>query len=364
MNTTIVLQVNNLARNARMGWAFFLRLLLFWLLFFAVFRLFFILWLRSEWAAEHPWPALWKALPLDLSMAGYLLAVPVLFWFAGLALGNKGRPGGVRLINGFTILVFAFLVFVFGSNVFIYQEWHTPLNSRALEYFKTPAAMLDSMSAPFKLFSLAAYSGLMWLWWRVYRRMVGDSIYPEEISRWQSAWLPVQMGILFLFIRGGIGVMPVNESAVYYSPHLFNNHAATNTAWHLIHSMIETRQTQNPYRFMPDALARERTKQFLKNKTRDTPPHNWLKTSSLRPNLVFILMESMTAQVVEELGGEKGVCPNLSRLAQEGILFERCYSSGYRTDQGLVSILGGYPAQPETNRSYCCRIKRQSSHPC
>ncbi|MEO6757955.1 MAG: LTA synthase family protein, partial [Saprospiraceae bacterium] len=51
--------------------------------------------------------------------------------------------------------------------------------------------------------------------------------------------------------------------------------------------------------------------------------------------------------VVEELEGEKGVCPTLSRFIREGILFDQCYGSGYRTDQGIVSVLGGYPAQPD-----------------
>lgn len=57
-------------------------------------------------------------------------------------------------------------------------------------------------------------------------------------------------------------------------------------------------------------------------------------------------MESHTAQVVEALGSEKGVCPTLERLIGEGILFTNCYGSGYRTDQGIVSVLAGCP-QPD-----------------
>lgn len=135
--------------------------------------------------------------------------------------------------------------------------------------------------------------------------------------------------------------MPINESAVYYSPHLFYNHAATNTAWHVIHSLIESRSTQNHYRYMDDVLAREQTDAlFLRN---DTLPekHDWLLLPvAQRPNVVFILMESMTAQVVEELGGEPGVCPNLSRLIREGLLFDRCYSSGFAHRSGIGGRVG------------------------
>jgi len=169
------------------------------------------------------------------------------------------------------------------------------------------------------------------------------------MSRWGLLALPVWLVLLALGIRGGVGVMPINESAVYYSPHLFDNHAATNTAWYFLHSLIEARSTTNHYRSMDQEAAKSRVKGlFGQNSPAEEERFNWFQPSdSSRLNVVFIIMESMTAQVVEELDGEKGVCPNLSRLIRAGILFNNCYGSGYRTDQGIVSVLGGYPAQPD-----------------
>ncbi len=330
-----------------------LRLLAYWLLFFAVFRVWFVAWFYEEWSPQSPastWASLWRALPLDLSMAGYLVAVPVLLWFAGLAIGRRSFSVIEKIISGFNVFLIGVLVLIFGANVFIYEEWHTPLNNRALEYLSTPRALLDSMSLPFQIVSVGLYATFVWLMWRVYRLVAGANIYPDNISRSGLLALPVQAGLLFLAIRGGLGVIPINESAVYYSPHLFNNHAATNAAWNLIHSLIETRSTDNHYLFMDEKEAAARTGCLLGDCT-TLADLDWdffeNQDSSHRPNIVFIIMESHTAQVVEELGGEPGVCPNLSRLITEGILFENIYSSGYRTDQGLVSILAGYPAQPD-----------------
>lgn len=281
-------------------------------------------------------------------MAAYLMAVPLILWFAGMVMSRSVQDIITRLITGFNVAVFAVFVFVFGANVFLYQEWHTLLNNRALEYFKTPGAMLDSMSFWFKLGSVAAYIFFNWLVWLLYRRLVGTALYPGKMDTRNIAWLPVHTSMLFLAIRGGLGVMPINESAVYYSSHLFYNHAATNTAWHVIHSLIESRSTQNHFRYVDDKLAREQTNSLFSRADSLPAKHDWLRISpGARPNVVFILMESMTAQVVEELGGEPGVCPNLSRLIREGLLFDHCYSSGFRTDQGLVAVLGGFPAQPD-----------------
>lgn len=330
-----------------------LRLLAFWLLFFGVFRVWFVSWFRKDWLAEAPlsaWKSLWYALPLDLSTAGYLLAVPVLLWFAGLAVGEHARPVFTRIISGVNIGLIGLLVLVFGANIFIYEEWHTLLNNRALEYMSTPSALLDSMSLPFQIISVGLYLTFLWLMWRAYQLVVGSDPYAQSPPRRVMFALPVHICLLFLAIRGGLGVIPINESAVYYSPHLFNNHAATNVAWNLIHSLIETRSTTNHFRFMDEKEAEQRTRYLLGyNTTLEDLDWNFFeKKDSSRPqNLVFIIMESHTAQVVEELGGEPGVCPNLSRLIREGVLFENIYGSGYRTDQGLVSILGGYPAQPD-----------------
>lgn len=334
------------------SFVFPLRLLAFWLLFFAVFRVWFILWFYAEWSQGNPlttWKSMLYALPLDVSMAAYLITIPFFFWFVGLAIGTKAYPLFNNLVSFVNIIQIGFLVLVFGANVFVYEEWHTLINNRALVYMSTPWVLVDSMSFPFKIGAIGIYVGFSWLMWQAYKRITGKAIFPDRSFRKALIVLPVHTGLLFLAIRGGLGVIPINESAVYYSSHLFNNHAATNTAWNFFHSLIETRSTVNHYQFLEKKEAEEMVGDlFGKNITGEKVDFDWFdRTDTSRLNVVFVIMESMTAQVIEELGGEPGVCPNLSRLAREGILFENMYGSGYRTDQGIISILGGYPAQPD-----------------
>lgn len=334
------------------------RLLCFWLVFFGAFRLWFVLWFHNDWSADQPenvWWSFWHGLPLDVSFAAYLMAIPLILWQIGVLLGIQSYGWVSKSIAIVNVVLFGVFVFVFGANLFVYEEWQTPLNNRAVEYFKTPSALLDSMSFVFKIACVALYIGGVWLIWKIYRLIVGQSIYPgKAMSRWHFLGLPVWLGLLVLAIRGGLGVMPINESAVYYSAHLFDNHAATNPGWSVGHSLVEARSTENRYKVMEDAAAQQRIENlkwgglgeikyhFRKTEyTSDSVPF-------IKPvNLVFLMLESHTAQVIEELDGVKGVCPNMSRLIREGILFENIYGSGYRTDQGLVSILAGYPAQPD-----------------
>lgn len=328
------------------------RLLAFWLLFFAVFRLWFVLWFRAEWDAARPagaWLSFWHALPLDLSFAGYLMVVPLLLWLLGMWGSTLARERAKSGIKSFNVLLIAVFIFVFGANIFVYEEWKTPLNNRAVEYFKTPQALLDSMSFIFKAISFLLFAGGLWLFLRLYNKIVGTDIYPYATPRRGAFSLPIWLGLLVLAIRGGTGVMPINESTVYRSAHLFDNHAATNPGWSLGHSLLETRSTVNRFQFLTKNEAIERKNALLRPDSNGQTPRSFfaLKDSTARPNIVFLILESHTAQVIESLGGEPGVCPQLEALIQQGILFEHVLSSGYRTDQGVVSILAGYPAQPD-----------------
>jgi len=335
-------------------WRFPGRLLVFWLLFFAVFRLWFVCWFRQEWSVEQPenaWYAFWYALPLDLSFAGYILLVPIVFWHAGMLLGQRYYTSVEKGIFVFNLLIISTLIIIFGANVFIYEEWQTPLNNRAIAYFKTPRALLDSMSFPFKVGVVLLFGAAFWLSQKAYRAWVGRRIFPEKASRWVFLGLPIWLGLIVLAIRGGIGVMPINESAVYFSAHLFDNHAATNPGWSLGHSLVETRSTINHYQVGDSAQAQARVRALRGAESEKSelilPAFYTPKDASKTLNVVFLILESHTAQVVAELGGIPGVCPNLGKLTEQGVLFTQIYGSGYRTDQGIISILAGYPAQPD-----------------
>lgn len=362
MDKALIERLPGHIRFAGTPWWFALRLFAFWLFFFAFYRALFVVWLLPNWSSEGPWGAFWHAIPLDLSTAGYFVVVPLLLWYLGIAGGQRVWSRLRYVLIAFNLGLILFFVLAFTANVFLYAEWHTPLNSRALIQFRTPEVILDSMSLALKIGGVALYFCLCWVWWRVFRSIAGDMQTLPQRSLMHIPSAPVLLGCTLLLIRGGVGKMPINESAVYYSTHPFNNHAATNTAWHFFHSLIETRSTENHFRFTDTENARARVDELYAPGKQGKLPQQWLTQAKQRPNVVLILMESMTAQVVEELGGVPGVCPNLGRLAREGLLFEQCYGSGYRTDQGLASVLAGFPAQPD--QSVLLHLDKALKLPC
>ena len=67
--------------------------------------------------------------------------------------------------------------------------------------------------------------------------------------------------------------------------------------------------------------------------------------AGLRPNFVFLVLESVRAEEVGAYGADPpGVTPNLDRLAREGVLVEQAYSGGLHTpNAGSALWYGIYP---------------------
>lgn len=65
-----------------------------------------------------------------------------------------------------------------------------------------------------------------------------------------------------------------------------------------------------------------------------------------RPNVVVVMMESLSAEFMTRFGGTDALTPNLDRLAGEGLLFSRLYASGTRTVRGLEALSAALPPLP------------------
>lgn len=76
-----------------------------------------------------------------------------------------------------------------------------------------------------------------------------------------------------------------------------------------------------------------------------------------RPNVVFILMESMSASFMEEFGNQKHITPAMDALAQNSILFSNLYATGTRTVRGMEAVTLCIPPTPGQSI-----VKRPDNH--
>jgi phosphoglycerol transferase MdoB-like AlkP superfamily enzyme len=102
-----------------------------------------------------------------------------------------------------------------------------------------------------------------------------------------------------------------------------------NKAFKLVHKNLYTKNTT----FTPDALAIKR------NITQNSP-------AEIKPNVVVILMESMSASFMTEFGNKEKITPNLDKLSKESVYFSNLFATGTRTVRGMEAMSLCIPPTP------------------
>ena len=292
---------------------------------------------------------MYHGLPLDFSVASYILALPVLVtlltvWIQGL--------WAEMFYKAYFALIIAVLSIVFIVDIELYTYWGFRMDTTPLFYLKSPS---DAMaSVPFWVLVLGIICIVLYFllfWYPINHWFIKGS------RKWKfckhriksSYWFLLLLGLLFIPIRGGISVATLNVGRVYYSDNMLLNHAAINPVFSLLASLSKGHDFKQQYRFM-DAKKADREFAKLTSDHLYFPENDSVRwITQKRPDILLIILESFSGTAMEKLGGTPGIMPNLSRLAEEGIFFTNFYANSFRTDRGLVSILSGYPAQPTTS---------------
>lgn len=324
----------------------FLKLFLFWIASFLIHRMVFVIYhvtTTNQSKLSDYWRIFWNSIPLDLSMAAYFVAIPLVLFFLTLFLSKTNQILNFCYpkINYFFIVLISIIDTI---DLHIYTEWGTKVNSRAIDFLiNSPSeALASSASSPLLLAISLFILQLMLLLW-IYQKYINSKFEKINFKFSQLLVIPGYTLILILLLRGGTQLAPINQSAAYFSNNSLYNHAAVNTEWNLMASILQNNiNAKNPYQFVSDSVAKNEILGLYPS-TNDESSNQILTIP--KPNIVLVILESFTSDVVGAFGGEANVCPSLSKIANDGIAFDSIYASGDRTDKGLIAILSAFPSQ-------------------
>lgn len=331
--------------NMKFIFSFYLRYIIFILGIQMLFNITFLIIYQDLARGVGIWDqllALVYGLKLDVSLAGYILMFPTLV----LILFSIFKADVFRMMMGaYTFLIILSLVLAYFTNLVIYKYWNFPIDRSIFDYLSTPGEMMASI--PFwKLMLLFCMIILVIyiLFFQVYRKWISTLLTLPAQRNWVTAALFfLILPSLILPIRGGLATSPIQTGSVYFHQNTFINHAAVNPVWNLFSTMMEGEKLNQVKDFYPEQEVHAIMDDLYEKGKNHYPV---LNTSS--PNIILILLESFAQPVVTELGGDGVAAPNFNELVNEGIFFNRMFSTGSMTDRALGAVLGGYPAVPGT----------------
>jgi phosphoglycerol transferase MdoB-like AlkP superfamily enzyme len=283
-----------------------------------------------------------KAILLDFSACSFLFLLPLFFLLIGFYSSINPLYKTVR----YTIGAIACIVILLQSiDIVLYEDWQCKLNYKAFTYLAHPSEIIETASTHHCITLLVLlFVQFCFLYYFFQRWFQEYNTINNKNSFRRLLFFILSIGLSLLAYRGGIKPIPINTSDTYYSKNQTMNDAATNTIWYVAQSIYENYEIldKKPFQYYTTYEAKKTVADM----------YNYPKDSCLsilkitRPNIVVVILESFSADVMSSYDGHNNCTPNLDQLSKEGVSFTQCYAPGWRSDLGMASILSSVSCEP------------------
>lgn len=296
-----------------------------------------------------------KGVWFDNVIACYVMSVPLVLT---LVLFPWKKP--FRFMQWWFIVLYALVFMASAANIPYFAYFFKNIDSSIFGWFGyagTTAGMVFGESSYW--FYIALYFvltglfvwGVRWLSRRG-QRMWRHSEARVSRKEWAGG-TAITLALLFLCffgIRGRTGYNPIKISQAYYCNDPFLNQLGINPMFNLLTSTLDDlRQENRELTLMPYDEAVDHARQYLGIDTPYDSAHVMdrqvvAQGEPQTPNIVMILMESMSADLMQTFGQKERLTPTLDSLYDHALAFTHFYSAGIHTNHGITATLYSYPA--------------------
>ncbi len=304
------------------------------------------------------------AFRFDLIVTCYALAPLVLTMLLPSGLSRR------RWCNGWLVVMALVYSFLAALELDFYHEFHARLNSLVFQYVKEdPETVVNMLWYGFPVLRYLALcltlTGICaWAIWRIDAATRRPQLSP---SPYRSR-LVLALILIFSTAAAARGTFrsgpPLRWADAYKTEHLFTNHLALNGSFTLLKAAQEEldKTVTNPWlKMMPDATALQLVREnWVMPQEKLLAPESLPlfrhvaaaaqaspdNSASPYKNVVLIIDESFSAQRTGVFGNTQQITPHFDAIAHEGLLFERFFSQGTHTHQGMFATAACFPNLP------------------
>lgn len=165
----------------------------------------------------------------------------------------------------------------------------------------------------------------------------------------------VLIGLCLFGIRGRFGYNPIRTSQAYFCDNSFLNQLGINPSFYFMRDVIESSKShynvddliseEKAIPIVQDALNINKNEPSASPVMRDVVAEGEVKDM----NVIVILMESMSADLLDIKENGREITPYLNQLKQKAYYFNNFFSAGTHTNHGILATLYGLPALFDRN---------------
>lgn len=322
---------------------------LFWMIFFEIHRALFLIYYKYLLVNEgitstEILSTFTNAFSLDVSTGCYLLIFPLILFSFELFHPHSYTK---RLESYYMLLVISIYSLIATAEIGLYAEWKTKLSYKALTYLSNPSEVFNSVSTSQFLSLISIWFIEISIAYFVWKKLIHNKIefHTRKLATLALAFI-VYFFLIFTGIRGGWSAIPITTSAAYFSQHNILNMAAVNPGYNMLMSTLNAKGSGKENQFK--SMDNNEAKKIVAAIHQVSKDSTILILKTKRPNIVVLLLESWSGDMIESLGGEAGITPNFKKLEADGLLFTNFYASANRSQQAMGSLFAGIPGLPIT----------------
>ena len=332
------------------------------LLFMSAVRIAFA-WINFPAAAVFSWPlmlqALLKGVQFDLQVASYT-ALPALLPLTVLSYVNTVNIKAVlRFVNGYYAVLYTLVFCVLVADIHYFQFFDNHLNWQALEWFRfagtTVGMLVEDVGNYVYLLGGLLLSALFWSVLRRLRRALDRIDVSRPLKpRFGELVLSVMLslsacGLNVLGMRASLERYPLTVSFASFCNQPYYNRIPVNCWVNILETYTQSQREQEvalldradageALDYVLGSLGLTAVTDSLHPLSRPVSARDTLSP----PNVVVILMESMSSQLLDERRQGRELTPYLNQLRHNSLYFSNFYSAGIHTNNGIVASLYGY----------------------
>ncbi|WP_242009197.1 LTA synthase family protein [Robertkochia solimangrovi] len=182
--------------------------------------------------------------------------------------------------------------------------------------------------------------------------------YFKEVFQSTTTFKAKSLATLPWIALATISLLFITNNFADFSPNRYNNELAKSGIYSFFaafrnnelpyNEFYKTIPEDKAYRLVKDNLSDSKTS--LKYPDEDSIYRTIINSDSvhqaIKPNVIFICIESLSGSFLKEFGNEHNLTPNIDSLINKSLFFNNLYATGTRTVRGMEAITLSIPPTP------------------
>lgn len=323
------------------------------LLFSLLLRIVFLIWQLND--LDLSVVSLLKILAIgllfDIGVLSFLFAISTLYLLLipQRFIGSLLDKGAIFFGFSLTLLIF---VFTFFAEITFWEEFKCRFNFVAVDYLIYTFEVIQNINESYPLYILIP--SMLFITGIIFYFFYKNDFFVKTFSTktpFKNRIIPFLISLILMLFY----VFFISNSNAEWSENRYNNEISKAGIYSFFAEFRNNKLDYNTfYSSISDEDAfklvrsnlQEDSEQFINNDYSIKRKISDSLDSNLKPNVVFILIESLSASFMTEFGNEDKLTPFLDSIANQSLFFKNLYATGNRTVRGMEAVTLSIPPTP------------------